>query len=1018
MSQPKLISPMLDNFLMGEPFSDHNGVRCCPAMKKDTDEKYIVKIISVPASQVQLDALLLTGAYPDKAAAAAYFKELADGVVAETQILQKLSQLEGFVPYEACQVVQMEDGTGYDVYLLASYKKTLEHVFRKSTMTHLGALNLGLDMCAALAVCRRSGYLFVDLKPDNIFVYGDKEFRIGDLGFLSLDSLRYTSLPDKYRSAYTAPEITDAFSALNSTLDIYAAGLILYQAYNNGALPEIVDGESFPTPAYGDYEISEIILKACAPDPNDRWQDPIQMGQALVSYMQRNGANDTPITPVVDPEDIPGEEAFEEENENGAYLEEEPVDVAAEEVQESAAEPAEEADAHTADDSTSDADTVEQTVEEVLAADITEDLIFSEDEQGNLTFIDESEDDINAGETVPGSDPSDLDLEEVTEEVSQMLNQADELIAHDAPEPVVVPEPIDIPMPEPIVIDEENESVDDADNNVASDSPSEAANEDICETEDAVEEEEAPEETDFPADIPSADETTCEEAAPAKSSHWVRNLIIIVSICAILLAGWLFYRNYYLQPVSITLEDNEGVLTVLVESKIDEKKLTVVCSDTYGIQHTAPVENGKAVFEALAPNSAYTVQVTIDGFHHLVGKTSTGYTTPTQTNIVQMSAVTGAEDGSAIIAFTVDGPDSQQWIVQYATDDEDVKEIVFTGHMVNISGLSIGKNYDFTLVPCDDLLLTGNNLITHTASKIICASDLVVTDFANNILSVSWSAPDDTSVTSWSVRCYNANGYDKSIVTSDLTAEFTDINHTDGYTVEVTATGMSVCQRTQITENSINISNLAVIPSDPGTICLSWDSSAPIDSAGWKLAFSVNDGEIREITGISENTVTVTSVIPEGNYTFTVLSAGGSTVFGGTLTYTAPEAQAFEGFGITDNDMDFYMCRTPDTSPWGVNDLSRFDYITDFSVGEKASFLIYLGDDSEITEDPLNVLFIIKDADGTTLSCMSADYTWSDFWNDNYATLDLPWLPDTAGQYQVVICFNGMIAFDLYFDIH
>ena len=46
MSEAKLISPMLDNFLMGEPISDHNGVRCYPAIKEDTDERYIVKIIS------------------------------------------------------------------------------------------------------------------------------------------------------------------------------------------------------------------------------------------------------------------------------------------------------------------------------------------------------------------------------------------------------------------------------------------------------------------------------------------------------------------------------------------------------------------------------------------------------------------------------------------------------------------------------------------------------------------------------------------------------------------------------------------------------------------------------------------------------------------------------------------------------------------------------------------------------------------------------------------------------------
>ncbi len=75
MSEPRLISPMLDNFAMGGAISNHDGVRCYPAMENDTDDKYIVKVISIPASPTQLEALLLTGAYPDKDAALVYFKD-------------------------------------------------------------------------------------------------------------------------------------------------------------------------------------------------------------------------------------------------------------------------------------------------------------------------------------------------------------------------------------------------------------------------------------------------------------------------------------------------------------------------------------------------------------------------------------------------------------------------------------------------------------------------------------------------------------------------------------------------------------------------------------------------------------------------------------------------------------------------------------------------------------------------------------------------------------------------------
>jgi hypothetical protein len=89
-------------------------------------------------------------------------------------------------------------------------------------------------------------------------------------------------------------------------MDIYAAGLVLYQAYNNGELPfndEIQPGDKLPAPLYADYEIGEIILKACAPIPDDRWQDPTEMRQAIINYMQRNGAMDTPIVPMPSQDD-------------------------------------------------------------------------------------------------------------------------------------------------------------------------------------------------------------------------------------------------------------------------------------------------------------------------------------------------------------------------------------------------------------------------------------------------------------------------------------------------------------------------------------------------------------------------------------------------------------------------------------------------------------------------------------------------------------------------------------------
>ena len=311
MSAPQLISPLLDGFVMGDAISNHDGVRSCPAVHLETDKKYIIKIISVPASQSKLDALLLAGAFSDRASAEEYFKELAEDVLHETEVLQNLSKHEGFVSFENLQMIPMQEGeTGFDIYLLGLYRNTLDGVLRNNEMTQLQAINLGLDLCAALSAARRLGYIYSNLKPSNIFLCNEREFRIGDLGFLSLDSLQFASLPDKYRSEYTPAEISDAYAALNSTMDTYALGLILYQAYNDGKLPA---GEVTEAPVHADPALAEIILKACAADPAERWEDPVQMGQALANYMQSNPVNDVPIVPVA--EEVPEpQEIFPDED--------------------------------------------------------------------------------------------------------------------------------------------------------------------------------------------------------------------------------------------------------------------------------------------------------------------------------------------------------------------------------------------------------------------------------------------------------------------------------------------------------------------------------------------------------------------------------------------------------------------------------------------------------------------------------------------------------------------------------
>lgn len=1006
MSEFKFISPLLDNFDVGGAISDHNGVCCYPAMRKNSDDKYIIKTVSIPASQTQLDALLLTGAYPDEAAALLYFKELADNTVAEFKLLQRLSQLDGFVSGEECQVVAMDDRVGCCVYIRTPYRRTLSKHLEHKPSTQLSAINLGLDLCAALAVCRQAGYLYVDLKPSNIFVTTDNGYRIGDLGFIALNSLKYASLPAKYHSAYTAPEVTDAFAPLNTTLDIYAAGMILYQIYNGGELPVVGDdGTHFNAPQYADYEMAEIILKACDPDPEKRWQDPVEMGQALVSYMQRNGANDVPIViPTVS--EVAPEAVIE-------VTEEEPVETA-----ENAEvfEPTEEVTLFAEADSEVDEESVTQPVEEDTDAEesttaATSDFVYNEDDFGNLSFLE----DFSTDETSPENTLEEISYEEVSDDISEMLSQIDELTAHQVPDPVVAPAPIEITIPDPITPAAEEESSDESDTSVNADIAAEVESMmptlEPAEDEAELPEEEHTEEPD-PAEVAKA------SARRKAVANVLRGVIILLLVAIIGVAGYLYYRYVYLLNIdSVTVEGNEVNMVVNVSSQVDESLLSVVCSDSHGNHLTAPVVGGKATFANLAPDTAYNIKILVDGFHRLTGDVSASYSTPALTNVVQFNAVTGSESGSVILGFTVEGPDSGQWSVVYSADGEEEKTVQLLSHMITLTGLTVGKEYTFTLVPTDDMYVAGMTEIQFTASDLIYAENLIVSGLSDDKLTTSWNAPKGVDVPSWTVRCYDNAEYNETIITTDTHVTFEGVNAANSFTIEVTAAGMSVSQRTYVTENTVTISDFVADTSNSTRLTLSWNSSHDVPEGGWILLYSIDGSEVQGSVVTDTNSAVIFPMVPDAEYTFTLQDSNGTSILSGNLSCKTPKAVDFSGYGITPSNITYRLCHRPEKQNWTRKDLSNSDFTTEFEVGDEVSILVKLDRRYAVYPDDITSLYVIRDESGKVVTYSHYTRTWDDMWYQFYCEMNVPKVPTTPGNYTMSIYYNGLYTGTVEFTI-
>lgn len=302
MAVPRPILPILEGFSLGECAIRHEANQCCPATEHSSGDAFILKMISIPASEQEMDALLLTGAFSSLAQANEYYKEQARSLLNEAKALRHLATMGGFADFDRIQVVPAENGRGFEMYLLAPRRSGLQQRIYRKDLTQLEMVNVGLDLCAALTTCRQAGYYYVDLKPSNVF-YLSERYCIGDLGFVSMDAIGRDSLSARYLSRYTPPELQREGAVLNGTADVYALGLMLYEAYNGGVLPDKADlvGQLFAPPKYADYELAQIILRACAADPAVRWANPQQMGTALARYSQRNGIRSCPIVPAASP---------------------------------------------------------------------------------------------------------------------------------------------------------------------------------------------------------------------------------------------------------------------------------------------------------------------------------------------------------------------------------------------------------------------------------------------------------------------------------------------------------------------------------------------------------------------------------------------------------------------------------------------------------------------------------------------------------------------------------------------
>lgn len=1043
MLEIKKVSPLLDEFALGKPFSDRFGVVCYPAVHSGTNEKYILKRISIPESQTKADALVLTGACVDKDAAQVYFEEQAQNMVDQINLLKALSQTRGFASFHDYQLTPKEKGqVGVDLWLLCPYRTTLSAYMRRGTVTHLEAVNLGIDLCAALTLCRKTGYLYLNIRPENIFITPQRKFQLGDLGLLPLDEMYFAILPDHCRSEYTPPELHDAMAEPNETMDLYALGMTLYSVYNEGKLPG--DGNSYPgefgpidPPAHAEAEMAAIILKAIDFKRENRWQTPEEMGQALVAYMQSHAVNDQPIlaATVASSQDETEQEASEEEA-TAVQAEAEPDFTPEPELGFTPTEPEltqeelETGRITTAGDSQLEAPPVEDAeLADILSrAEMFMDQDGDEESQPQEEQPETQTEEAAAPTAEEDPQKNQKDAEEDTEgeAAAGAVSAAESDATEEKAETATEAEPAAEEAAEPDRVQEEASAEEKTGEENADESlPVPSAEQNGEDADDFVIPHLQPfdmnlAEVDADSDYSEEEEAGPEEGFRGEKAAFIKKIIAgfcaLVVVALLIVGGYYYYQNIYCMPISRfdIMESTLNSITVEVQVRGQEELLLLSCQDNFGNSYKATAFNGRATFEDLQPNTQYMIVLSVDGFHQLLGNDTLTHTTAIQTEITSFTAVTGAEDGSVSLKFEADGTLPNEWTVTYEADGEPENYVTFQGDSVVITGLTVGKNYTFTLtagrdVSGNSIYLSGSDVIEYVAMPVITAQNLTVSDYDGKNLTLSWDAPA-VEVPGWSVRCYNSDGTDVIMQTATNSIAIPDLDSTKAYSFEVKALGMTQSAIFAMTANPIFVHNLTADDTTPGKLVVSWEyfGNAP---EKWLIMYSYSADPTATVAMQTEKrTLTIDPVMPNANYVFQIHPADGSTVFGGDLTVSIPECENLNAFGITNSDIIGYTFHAPNKKNWELDDIDKNSKTATFMDDSVIGFALEITSKYEYVNDEVYTLIVVRNEAGEPVDYTHGTAQWHTMWTKDQYLGELPRTPQTPGNYTIEVYFNYAFA--------
>lgn len=210
------------------------------------------------------------------------------------------------------EVLDLGDLPSGDRYMVMEYldgESLSDRISSTGQMSPQTTASIIIDMLEGLKAAHSAGIIHRDLKPDNVFLLTNKNGKKDFVKIVDFGISKFSSLGGEFSMTrtgavmgtpyYLSPEQAKGERQLDARADLYAVGVILYEAVA-GRVP--FDGETFnellfkivlePIPPLSTYvpnidpHFAAIVEKAMARDPALRFQTAEEMKLALAAWLR------------------------------------------------------------------------------------------------------------------------------------------------------------------------------------------------------------------------------------------------------------------------------------------------------------------------------------------------------------------------------------------------------------------------------------------------------------------------------------------------------------------------------------------------------------------------------------------------------------------------------------------------------------------------------------------------------------------------------------------------------------